>query len=465
MRAHSCQMPIAESSPPSVPLTLTQAHRPAYSGLTSWAAFTFAVVLGFSRLSYGLLLPALRSDLHGSYGLFGLVGTLNLGGYLLGALAIPLVVARYRDRVRLNTLCLLAMSAAMVASAASLNVAQLGMWRLLIGLFSAPATVLTIALALERVAPAERGRAAGLIWMGGAAGVVVSGLVAPLVVGAGAALAWRTVWAAMGVIGLVATWGLRRALRVAALGAAVARADEDIAPRANLGAQGRSGDCVGGPRHEADERVVARGHVLPALRTLLHPHELLALTLAYAAFGCGYIIYFTFFPALVVQQGVPALLAGLVWAAIGVVGALGGLLWGRAIDRWPTGFTLASALMIGSLGALGVGGLALDSVGALLMGICFIGTPNHVHRPATAGRPRRALHRESERLDDGLRVGADGWSVHRGRRGRHSRASDGHRDGRRHPRHCRAPRRRVWRDPTATRPTGMRMRMVWRVTS
>jgi hypothetical protein len=30
----------------------------AYSGLTAWAAVAFAVVLGFARLSYGLLLPA-----------------------------------------------------------------------------------------------------------------------------------------------------------------------------------------------------------------------------------------------------------------------------------------------------------------------------------------------------------------------------------------------------------------------
>ncbi len=58
----------------------------------------------------------------------------------------------------------------------------------------------------------------------------------------------------------------------------------------------------------------------------------------------------------------------------------------RAIDRWPTGFTLAVALMIGALGALGVGGLALDGVGAVLMGICFIGTPTMF-----TALPRRAV--------------------------------------------------------------------------
>ena len=374
MQASDRHTPITSLPSTSVGGASTPTYRRAYSGLTCWAACAFAVVLGFSRLSYGLLLPALRANLHGSYGLFGLVGALNLGGYLLGTLAIPLVVARCHDRVRLNALSLLAMSAAMIGSAASRDLAQLGAWRLLIGVFSAPATVLTIALTLERVAPAERGRASGMIWMGGAAGVVVSGLVAPLVVGAGASPTWRPVWVAMGVIGLIATWGLRRALRATATPIAP-RTDEEATPRADASVQRESGGLGGAPRRGVGEPIVAQRHVFPALTMLFRPRGLLTLTLAYAAFGCGYIIYFTFFIALVAHQGVPALLVGLVWSAIGAVGAAGGLLWGRAIDRWPSGFTLAVALMLGALGALGVGGLALDSVGAVLMGLCFIGTP------------------------------------------------------------------------------------------
>jgi predicted MFS family arabinose efflux permease len=352
-------------------------YRHAYSGLTAWAAVAFAVVLGFARLSYGLLLPALRADLHGSYGLFGLVGTVNFGGYLLGTLAIPFVVARSRERVQLNTRCLFAMSAAMVGSATSLDLVQLGAWRLLIGLFSAPATVLTIALTLERVAPAERGRAAGMIWMGGAASVVVSGLVAPLVAGTGAAPAWRAAWVGMGLMGLVATWGLRRALRASVPPSGEA-GDEEAVPRADLDVPGKTGRLVEAQRHGASARIAGQAGLRPTLRRLLHPRGLLALTLAYLAFGCGYIIYFTFFIALVVQQGVPALLVGLVWSALGLVGAAGGLLWGWAIDRWPSGVTLAVALALGALGALGVGGLALDGAGALLMGLCFLGTPTMV---------------------------------------------------------------------------------------
>ncbi|QBD77638.1 YbfB/YjiJ family MFS transporter [Ktedonosporobacter rubrisoli] len=55
----------------------------AASPLTWWAAGLMATILGFSRLSYGLLLPALRTSLLGSYSLLGLIGTINFAGYLL----------------------------------------------------------------------------------------------------------------------------------------------------------------------------------------------------------------------------------------------------------------------------------------------------------------------------------------------------------------------------------------------
>src|SRR5215831_16161505 len=84
------------------------------------------------------------------------------------------------------------------------------------------------------------------------------------------------------------------------------------------------------------------------LRPLFQTHRLLSLTLSYYSFGCGYIIYFTFFIALLEQQGVSVLSAGFVWAGIGIAGALSGWVWGKVMDRWPTGFALALALLVGA---------------------------------------------------------------------------------------------------------------------
>lgn len=349
-------------------------HR-ASSPLTLLAACAFAVILGFSRLSYGLLLPAVRADLHGSFALYGLVGSANLAGYLVGTLLVPPVLAHYRDRGRLNAVSLLAMSLAMVGSAASADVVQLGGWRFLVGVWSAFATVLTISLTLERIAAAERGRASGLIWMGGAAGIVVSGLVAPLVIGAGVSPAWRWVWAAMGLLGVVATWGFGRSLRMSA-GTAVA--------------------ADGVSRPPSAWSVAA---------SLLKPRGLLPFALAYFAFGCGYIIYATFFIALVVHQGVPALLAGLVWSVIGVAGMAGGVVWGRVADRWPGGFVLAAALGVGALGTLGVQGPAWEAAGAVLTGTAFIGVPTIVTALLQRAVPRPSYTASLSLLTSILAVG------------------------------------------------------------
>ncbi|MBO0780862.1 MAG: MFS transporter, partial [Ktedonobacteraceae bacterium] len=59
-------------------------------------------------------------------------------------------------------------------------------------------------------------------------------------------------------------------------------------------------------------------------------------------------------------------------------GAVSGVMWGRAIDRWPTGFTLALTLVLGALGALSVltHHLLLEAIGAALFGLSvFLGPP------------------------------------------------------------------------------------------
>src|ERR1019366_5419385 len=182
-------------------------YQRAYSPLTWWAFGAFATIVGFSRLSYGLLLPSLRADLHGSYSAYGLVGTANFVGFLVGTLIMPLILSRFHNHIRLNTIALLLMNAMMIVSAFSFNLFQLGLWRLLIGFFSAVATVLTMELALAHIKPKERGQASALVWIGVSFGVLISGLIAPPIISTGSHLAWRGVWVVMGVIGAIVAIG------------------------------------------------------------------------------------------------------------------------------------------------------------------------------------------------------------------------------------------------------------------
>ena len=327
-----------------------QSYQHALSWLTWWAAFVLAALIGFSRLSYGLLLPALRTDLGGSFSVLGALATVNFVGYLLGMLVMPLLLARLHHRARLNLLALLATNLLMLVSASSLTIWQLGIWRLLIGFFSAIATVLTLALTLERIYPQERGRASGIIWMGAALGILISGLIAPPIVGMGTHGGWRLAWFVMGLAGVIIAFGFF------------------VTGRAQPASRPSDAGTEASPNRQAP---------WATLRSLFLPHRLLWLSLAYFGFGGGYIMYLTFFISLLEKQGIPTLYAGFVWAAIGMTAALSAWIWGRIFDRWPTGFTVAVALALGACGSLAVltNTPAIEYIGAAIVGLSSLTAP------------------------------------------------------------------------------------------
>ncbi|GLV60698.1 hypothetical protein KDH_75170 [Dictyobacter sp. S3.2.2.5] len=329
-------------------------YQHALSWFTGWAAFVFATLLGFARLSYGQLLPALKADLHASYNTLSVVATLNFAGYLLGTLALPWLLARVKQQQRLNLLALLGTQITMIGAALSANSWQLGVWRLTNGVCAAVATVLTMTLSLECIYPHERGQASGMIWMGGALGLMLSGLIAPPIILAGTAPGWRLVWLIMGGAGILAALGFFN----------VRRRQFDI----HIVENDASSVSLSGER----------ASTWLALRPLFLPRRLLWLSLTFFGFGGGYITYFTFFISLLNQQGVPTLYAGFVWAAIGLAAAASAWIWGRLLDRRPTGFTLALPLGLGMLGSLAVltNTPVIEYAGAALVGLtALLGPP------------------------------------------------------------------------------------------
>ena len=73
---------------------------PAHFATAFALALGAALSLGLARFAYALLLPAMRSELGWSYATAGAMNTVNAAGYLLGALAMPWLLRRWR-RARL----------------------------------------------------------------------------------------------------------------------------------------------------------------------------------------------------------------------------------------------------------------------------------------------------------------------------------------------------------------------------
>ncbi|WP_159888480.1 YbfB/YjiJ family MFS transporter [Paenibacillus puerhi] len=322
----------------------------AFNGITLWASLLFVVILGFSRLSYGMFLPGIQRVIGGSYGQLGLLGTVNFIGYLVGTLCLSPLISRFPDRKHvINRMICVSLGLAMVGSAFSHHYTQLGLWRFTIGLLSAFATVLVLSIAMDAVRPAERGVASGLIWLGGSAGILVTGLFAPITIDPSHLQGWRYAWGAMGVFGVIAAFGFEFVTK-------------------------KQGTVIIPPPMEGKPREQER---VNGYDLLLNRKKLLFLIGSYFFFGWGYIIYFTYLIPYLVSKGIPSLYSGLIWSGIGLAGLFNGWIGGKAIDRWPSGYTLASGL---TLGAIGVSGVITDHLfftawGAITVGLVSFITP------------------------------------------------------------------------------------------
>ncbi|MGG3626614.1 YbfB/YjiJ family MFS transporter [Bacillus gobiensis] len=325
-------------------------YKSAISWITIWASLLFAVILGFSRLSYGLFLPGIQREMGGSYGELGMLGTLNFIGYLAGTLCLPPLIGRFPSRKHsINRVSCMFLGIAMIGSVFSHSFIQLGLWRFVIGLLSAFATVLVLSIAMDAVQPNQRGIASGIIWLGGSAGIMITGLLAPYTIDPSHLTGWRYAWVAMGVFGIFSSIGFEAVIRRDKIETTVRKIESNTRNKEHVN----------------------------VYNLLFSPKKLLFLIGSYFFFGWGYIIYFTYLIPYLVNQGIPSLYAGLIWCGIGFAGLFNGWLGGRAIDRWPSGYTLATGLTLGAIGVLGVitNSVILTSLGGALIGLVSFITP------------------------------------------------------------------------------------------
>ena len=96
-----------------------------------------AVGNGFARFSYGLLLPAMRSDLSWSYAEAGWLNTANAIGYLIGAVLALRFVATL-GAGRLYRWGMLVTVIALCAAGTTRDLWLLALWRIMAGVGGAP---------------------------------------------------------------------------------------------------------------------------------------------------------------------------------------------------------------------------------------------------------------------------------------------------------------------------------------
>lgn len=318
------------TAPPGAPpgRRLARTASPLLVVLLAWAAA--AVAQAFGRFTYALVLPAVQADLLGSYAVAGLLGTLNVAGYLLGTALVTVTSTRSEPATLIRIglvgstvgLALAAVAPSAVALAVGMTVAGVG------GAFiwvPAPGLVGSV------VSPERRGLAVGVVGSGIGVGIVFASQLAGAVRRAAGDEAWRQVWAVeagLAVVVLVAALVWLRPPPVAAGGASV--------------------------------RVSALREV-PGW---------VGLTVGYASYGLTVSLYMNYVvAALEDDAGFSPGHAASVFAALGVAMAVGGVLVGRLSDR--TGRRLALITAYATMAACPLLVLTGREPWALLSAVAF----------------------------------------------------------------------------------------------
>lgn len=292
----------------------TIAPKPSYSHparLIIVLAIAPAIGLGICRFAYALVLPDMLESLGWSYSIAGFMNTINAAGYLAGALAANAVIGRLGlfNSVRISAaVCVLSL----IVSAMTGQVVIFSIARLVSGVAAAFAFIAGGALA-SNVAQAQPQRQAfylSLFYVGPAAGILVSGIVAPFLLGWFGPGSWWMVWAALAAVSSMAAMLLPLA-------------------------------------HVAEPPILtgidANGVSIRSLAIFL---------IGYVLFGAGYIAYMTFMVAYVRSAGGSELAQGAFWTCIGVGAFAQPWVWGSLMARARSGRVTALLIAITAVGAL-----------------------------------------------------------------------------------------------------------------
>src|SRR3990167_535255 len=323
-----------------------------------------AVSLGITRFAYALLLPPMREDLGWSYTLAGGMNTLNALGYLLGALATPLLLRRQAPGTLLLGGAVLA-TLFMGLCGFFLDAPSLLLQRLLAGVASALIFIAggLMAARLGALDAPRSGLLLGLYYGGTGWGISLSALLVPAVLAAAPGPhAWTWAW-----------WAL-------ALAWAVAAAGRGWAP----GGGGRAACPVRAPP-PPPRPAPARGAPPADARAgrVFRARDFAPALAGYAMFGVGYIGYMPFAVALLRSQGVGGGAGALFYALLGLAVVLSSRIWAGLLDRSRGGGALARLNALLGVATV-LPALTTAWPGALLSGLLFGGVFLSVGAPPPA---------------------------------------------------------------------------------
>ncbi len=273
---------------------------------------------GFGRMSYTIILPAMKDGLEFSYTQLGLLGTGNFVGYLTMAIIGGFLAAHFGTRIVI-TAALVLMGITMILTGLAQSFGFAFAMRLLTGLGNGAAYVPAMALGSAWFAMKKRGFATGIVSGGIGAGTLISGLAVPPILSAFGTNGWRFSWYILGAAVLLVSGIVYRFVR---------------SNPQEMGLQQVGFDkSEGAHRASSTNEKESAPRWTNTVKTVIKMRSVWYLGVVYFFYGLSYIIYMVFFAAYLVKElGLSQEWAGGLWALVGGLSIFCGVIWGRISD-------------------------------------------------------------------------------------------------------------------------------------
>ena len=291
---------------------MTELHKRPWLVLAG-LALGVTVTNGFARFAYGLIVPAMQSDLGWNYAQAGWLNTANALGYIAGAVLTMVLIGRY-SAASLFSFGLITTNLALLSTGLIPDLWWQTLWRILAGFFGAMSfsTAGVLAASLFANDPRRNALAIAIVFgTGGGLAIVVSGASLPLFLGYFGADHWPIAWIIIAAIcalfSPLCLWSAAKLKRPA-------------------------------PK-QADASAP------------LQLTQIWAQLAGYAGFGLGYIVFLTFLSAWMTQQAASAGFIAAIWVLLGLCICASPFVWRPILARHASGLPLAMILTCISLGS------------------------------------------------------------------------------------------------------------------
>ena len=317
------------------------------NSVRSWIILTglalgLTVTNGFARFAYGLILPAMKSEMGWNYAQAGWLNTANALGYIIGAI-LTMILIRNVSPARLFAFGLITTTLALLATGLNANMSWQTLWRILAGVFGAMSfsTAGALTARLFPNEPKKNALAIAILFgSGGGLGIVLAGASLPLMLEKLGPSAWSTAWILLGIISLLfLPLGLWAASQV------------------------RS-------------PVQSKTSAIPLPLSQMIPE-----LAGYAGFGLGYIVYLTFLSAWMTDHAASASFITLIWVILGLSICFSPIIWGPILTRYSSGLPLTlilTCIAIGSALPVLINNTITLLISALVFGLSVFMAPGAI---------------------------------------------------------------------------------------